>query len=115
MSTYGDGISNVNINELVAYHKKLDRIEKFTAVRPPTRFGTIEISYVMVTKFAEKDPQDSGWTNDSFFVCKKSPLNTIVDSNESLESAPMQMLVEKRQLTSYSTQCIVATHGSTER
>jgi glucose-1-phosphate cytidylyltransferase len=101
MLTYGDGLSNVNINELVDYHKKLDRIATVTAVRPPARFGTIEISNGMVTKFAEKDPQDSGWINGGFFVCKKSLLNVIVDSNESLESTPMRTLVEKGQLASY--------------
>ncbi|CAN2225295.1 GCD1 Nucleoside-diphosphate-sugar pyrophosphorylase involved in lipopolysaccharide biosynthesis/translation initiation factor 2B, gamma/epsilon subunits (eIF-2Bgamma/eIF-2Bepsilon) [Candidatus Nanopelagicaceae bacterium] len=101
MLTYGDGLSNVNINELVDYHKKLDRIATVTAVRPPARFGTIEISNGMVTKFAEKDPQDSGWINGGFFVCKKSLLTAIVDSNESLESTPMRTLVEKGQLASY--------------
>jgi glucose-1-phosphate cytidylyltransferase len=101
MLTYGDGLSNVNIDELIHHHKKSNKVATVTAVRPPARFGTIEISNGLVTKFAEKDPQDSGWINGGFFVCKKSIIDSILDPTESLESSPMRLLVEKRQLASY--------------
>ena len=101
MLTYGDGLSNVNLDALIYHHKKSNRIATVTAVRPPARFGTIEISNGLVTKFAEKDPQDSGWINGGFFVCNKSILGVILDPTESLESAPMRMLVEMGQLASY--------------
>jgi glucose-1-phosphate cytidylyltransferase len=101
MLTYGDGLSNVNIDELIHHHKKSNKVATVTAVRPPARFGTIEISDGLVTKFAEKDPQDSGWINGGFFVCNKSIIDSILDPTESLESSPMRLLVEKRQLASY--------------
>jgi len=101
MLTYGDGLSNVNIDELIHHHKKSNKVATVTAVRPPARFGTIEISDGLVTKFAEKDPQDSGWINGGFFVCNKSIIESILDPTESLESSPMRLLVEKRQLASY--------------
>lgn len=101
MLTYGDGLSNVNIDELIHHHKKSNKVATVTAVRPPARFGTIEISNGLVTKFAEKDPQDSGWINGGFFVCNKSIIDSILDPTESLESSPMRLLVEKRQLASY--------------
>jgi len=101
MLTYGDGLSNVNIDELIHHHKKSNKVATVTAVRPPARFGTIEISNGLVTKFAEKDPQDSGWINGGFFVCQKSIIDSILDTTESLESSPMRLLVEKRQLASY--------------
>ena len=68
MLTYGDGLSNVNINDLIDHHQRFGKIATVTAVRPPARFGTIEISNGVVTKFAEKDPQDAGWINGGFFV-----------------------------------------------
>jgi glucose-1-phosphate cytidylyltransferase len=60
MLTYGDGLSNVNIDDLLKHHKRFGKIATVTAVRPPSRFGTIETSNGLVTKFAEKDPQDAG-------------------------------------------------------
>jgi glucose-1-phosphate cytidylyltransferase len=67
MLTYGDGLSNVNIDELLEHHRRFGKIATVTAVRPPARFGTIETSNGIVTKFAEKDPQDAGWINGGFF------------------------------------------------
>ena len=59
MLTYGDGLSNVNLNDLINHHKKYNKIATVTAVRPPARFGAISISNGIVTRFAEKDTQDT--------------------------------------------------------
>jgi len=101
MLTYGDGLSNVDINQLLEHHKRFNKIATVTAVRPPARFGTIEISSGMVTKFAEKDPQDAGWINGGFFCLNKKVCSFISDSTTSFESEPMSRLVAAEELTAY--------------
>jgi glucose-1-phosphate cytidylyltransferase len=101
MLTYGDGLSNVNVNELLEHHKRFNKLATVTAVRPPARFGTIEISNGLVTKFAEKDPQDAGWINGGFFCLDKKICSFIVDSTTSFESEPLRHLVANAELTAY--------------
>ena len=104
MLTYGDGLSNVNINELLDHHRRFGKIATVTAVRPPARFGTIEISNGVVTKFAEKDPQDAGWINGGFFCLNKKVCDYISDFTTSFESEPLNELVEIQELTAYEHQ-----------
>jgi len=104
MLTYGDGLSNININQLLEHHKRFNKIATVTAVRPPARFGTIEISNGMVTKFAEKDPQDAGWINGGFFCLNKKICSFISDSTTSFESEPLNHLVAIEELTAYEHQ-----------
>lgn len=101
MLTYGDGLSNVNIDDLLKHHKRFGKIATVTAVRPPARFGTIETSNGVVTKFAEKDPQDAGWINGGFFCLNKKVCNFISDSTTSFESGPLNHLVEIQELSAY--------------
>ena len=101
MLTYGDGLSNVNINDLIDHHQRFGKIATVTAVRPPARFGTIEISNGVVTKFAEKDPQDAGWINGGFFCLNKEVCSFISDSTTSFESEPLSHLVEIQELSAY--------------
>jgi len=101
MLTYGDGLSNVNIDELLDHHRRFGKIATVTAVRPPARFGTIEISNGVVTKFAEKDPQDAGWINGGFFCLNKKVCEFISDSTTSFESEPLRHLVEIQELSAY--------------
>jgi glucose-1-phosphate cytidylyltransferase len=101
MLTYGDGLSNVNINNLLDHHRRFGKLATVTAVRPPARFGTIEISNGVVTKFAEKDPQDAGWINGGFFCLNKRVCSFISDSTTSFESQPLNHLVDIRELTAY--------------
>ena len=101
MLTYGDGLSNINIAQLLEHHNRLGKLATVTAVRPPARFGTIEISNSLVTKFAEKDPQDAGWVNGGFFCLNKKVCNFIFDSTTSFESEPLKQLVEIHQLSAY--------------
>ena len=99
--TYGDGLSNVNLNKLIDHHKKFNRIATVTAVRPPPRFGTISISNGVVTKFAEKDPQDAGWINGGFFCLSKKVCSFILDRSISFESEPLNHLVAREQLSAF--------------
>jgi glucose-1-phosphate cytidylyltransferase len=101
MLTYGDGLSNVNINHLLDHHQRFGKIATVTAVRPPARFGTIELSNGLVTKFAEKDPQDAGWINGGFFCLNKKVCSFISDSTTSFESEPLKHLVAIEELTAY--------------
>jgi glucose-1-phosphate cytidylyltransferase len=101
MLTYGDGLSNVNIGALLNHHKRFGKIATVTAVRPPARFGTIETSNGIVTKFAEKDPQDSGWINGGFFCLNRKVCEYISDSTTSFESEPLNHLVQIQELAAY--------------
>jgi glucose-1-phosphate cytidylyltransferase len=101
MLTYGDGLSNVNIDELLEHHRRFGKIATVTAVRPPARFGTIETSNGIVTKFAEKDPQDAGWINGGFFCLNKKVCEFISDSTTSFESEPLSHLVEIQELSAF--------------
>lgn len=101
MLTYGDGLSNIDLNNLREHHKKFNRIATVTAVRPPPRFGTIHINDGIVTKFAEKDSQDQGWINGGFFCLNKKICSFIQDSQISLEREPMNSLVAMRELTAF--------------
>ena len=68
MMTYGDGISNINIEKLIKFHRKNKKLVTLTAVRPPARFGAIKIKGNNVKLFKEKDKVDEGWINGGFFV-----------------------------------------------
>lgn len=104
MLTYGDGLSNVNIDRLIDHHHRFGKIATVTAVRPPARFGTIEISNGVVSRFAEKDPQEAGWINGGFFCLNKQVCSYISNSNISFESEPMNRLVEMQELTAFEHQ-----------
>jgi glucose-1-phosphate cytidylyltransferase len=101
MLTYGDGLSNVNIDDLLNHHERFGKIATVTAVRPPARFGTIETSNGIVTKFAEKDPQDAGWINGGFFCLNRKVCEYISDSTTSFESEPLNHLVQVQELAAY--------------
>lgn len=101
MLTYGDGLSNVDLNQLLNFHQKLGKIVTVTAVRPPARFGTIEMSNGLVTKFAEKDAQDAGWINGGFFCLNKKVCAYISGTTTSFESEPLNHLVSIKELTAF--------------
>ena len=75
--TYGDGLSDVNINNLLNFHKKSKNLVTLTAVRPPARFGAIKIKGKFVNYFKEKSKSDEGWINGGFFVMEPKFLKFI--------------------------------------
>jgi len=101
MLTYGDGLSNINLDNLLEHHQKYGKTATVSAVRPPARFGKLHINDGIVTKFAEKDPQDQGWINGGFFCLNKRVLSFIPDSQTSFESGPLNNLVAIRELTAF--------------
>jgi glucose-1-phosphate cytidylyltransferase len=99
--TYGDGISNVNILNLVNYHKKKRGIVTLTAVRPPARFGAIKINDGKVSVFREKSALDEGWINGGFFVCEPEIFNYLKNDKTILESEPLKNLGKRKKLFAF--------------
>tara|TARA_B100001063_G_C16694572_1_gene519010 strand:+ start:458 stop:1156 length:699 start_codon:yes stop_codon:yes gene_type:complete len=99
--TYGDGVSNINLNKLLKFHLKNNKIATVTAVRPPARFGEIFLKKNKVKKFDEKNQIRSGWINGGFFVFNKKILNYIPKKDCMLEKEPMVKLVKNKQLNAY--------------
>lgn len=99
--TYGDGLSDINLELLLKHHQEMNRIATVTAVRPPARFGTIEISNGVVNGFSEKDPQASGWINGGFFCLDKEVESYLMGDDVSFESDPINKIVSENQLSAY--------------
>lgn len=104
MLTYGDAVSNVNLNELEEFHKRQNTIGTITGVFPPSRFGDLVVSGDYVTKFKEKiiDIKTQPPINGGFFVFKKEFFNYLESRTDLvLETEPMDILVDKKQLSVY--------------
>lgn len=100
--TYGDGLSDINLKRLFAFHKKSQVTATVTAVRPPARFGSLEISGEKVVAFAEKNQVSEGWINGGFFVLESDIFNFITaEKNCVFEGSPLETLASKDQLAAY--------------
>jgi glucose-1-phosphate cytidylyltransferase len=99
--TYGDGLSNVNINTLIDFHKKNKTIITLTAVKPESRFGKIVFNGNKVSKFLEKDVLTENWINGGFFVCKKEVFKYLNKKNPIFESETLSLLAKKNKLAAY--------------
>ena len=103
MLTYGDGLSNQNIKNLIKFHKKHKKIATMTVVRPPVRFGEVKLKGNKVISFKEK-PRSSGgekWINGGFFVFNYNIFKFIKGDKVMLERQPLQNLQKKKQLVAY--------------
>ena len=98
--TYGDGLGDVNIEKLIAFHRSHGKIGTVTGVRPPGRFGELEISGNKVNVFAEKPQVTQGLINGGFFVFEPEFIEKYLSDNEtlSLESSPLRKLAEDGEL-----------------
>ena len=101
MLTYGDGLSNINLNKLLYFHKKNKKKITLTAVHPPARFGELSISNGIVTKFEEKPQLQKGWINGGFFVVEPEFLDLIGNKNVMLERSPLTKAVKTMSLAAY--------------
>ena len=99
--TYGDGISDVNINKLIKFHKKNKGFVTLTAVRPPARFGAIKIKGKKVTYFKEKSKLNEGWINGGFFVFEKEIFNYIKNDQTFLEKEPLSKIGSLKKLNAF--------------
>jgi glucose-1-phosphate cytidylyltransferase len=101
--TYGDGVSDVDLTALMAFHKKQGLLATVTAVSPPGRFGVLGFSEDRnrVDAFREKDSVDVGLINGGFFVCNPKVIDLVDDDTTVWEQAPMNRLVEMNQLAAF--------------
>jgi glucose-1-phosphate cytidylyltransferase len=99
--TYGDGLSNVNIDALVNFHKKNKATVTLTAVKPESRFGKIIFNGNKVSKFLEKDVLTENWINGGFFVCNKEVFKYLNKKNPIFESDTLSLLAKKNKLAAY--------------
>jgi glucose-1-phosphate cytidylyltransferase len=101
MVTYGDGVCDVDIKEVVKFHKNHGKIATVTAVRPPARFGVMKLDGDKVSYFHEKSQTDAGWINGGFFVFNSAVFNYLVDDNSVLEESPLQKLTAEGELMAF--------------
>ena len=99
--TYGDGVGNVNISELIQFHKKNKKMGTITAVQPPGRWGTLEIKNDDVIKFKEKPTGDENWINGGFFVLEPKIFDYLKNDSTVWEKEPLEKLSQERSLSAY--------------
>lgn len=99
--TYGDGVADVDITALVAFHRQQGREATVTAVQPPGRFGALAIEAGAVTAFQEKPVGDGAWINGGFFVVEPRAIARIAGDSTSWEAAPLESLARDGQLAAY--------------
>lgn len=99
--TYGDGLSNVNLDNLLDFHLKNKKLVTLTAVRPPARFGVLKIRGNTVSYFKEKSKIDENWINGGFFVMKKKFLSLLKGKKTVLEKKPLEKIAKLQQLAAY--------------
>ncbi len=99
--TYGDGLSDINIKNLIRFHKKSKNYVTLTAVRPPARFGAIKLHGNRVKVFKEKSRLDEGWINGGFFVMSPKIFKFIKNDKSYLERQPLENLSKKNKLGAY--------------
>lgn len=101
MLTYGDGVSNVNIEQLLAFHHSHGKIATITAVRPPARFGALTIQENKIVDFHEKVQLHEGWINGGFMVFNRKVFNYLSHESDILEKGPLEQLAKEGELMAF--------------
>ena len=102
MLTYGDGVSDVNLNDLLQFHKNSKKLVTLTAVMPGGRFGSLGIDDDgVINSFKEKRKEDGGWINGGFMILEKRAIDYIEDYDQMLENEPFNALVRDGELTAF--------------
>ena len=99
--TYGDGVSNINITELINFHKQQQTLATLTAVYPPARFGALEISNGKVNSFIEKPQGDGNRINGGFFVLSPKVIDLIDGDSTVWEQKPMEVLATQGEMSAF--------------
>jgi len=102
--TYGDGVSDINISELIRFHKQHGKSASVTAVQPPGRYGALEMAGSQVNGFIEKPRGDGGLINGGFFVLSPGCLDLIEDDQTSWEAKPLSTLAATGELMAFEHQ-----------
>lgn len=101
MLTYGDGVANVDIKQLVEHHSNSNNLVTLTAVRPTARFGELELDDNLIISFQEKSQMNVGWVNGGFLVCEPQMLDFIEDDTIMLEREPLEVIAKKLRLGAF--------------
>jgi len=101
MLTYGDGLANINLDSLLAFHKRHKKLVTVSAVRPPARFGAMKLNGDKVTSFKEKSQMEEGWINGGFFVIEPDFFNFINNDKTYLEREPLEKAAKSNELFAY--------------
>ena len=101
IATYGDGLANISIPKLLAFHDSHRKLATVTAVRPPARFGYMKIEGTTVTHFGEKNQSDEGWINGGFFVLEPQVTDYVESLDEPFESGALVRLADESNLMAY--------------
>ena len=99
--TYGDGLSNVKIEDLIHFHESHGKLATVTAVRPPARFGHLGLKDNKVVKFGEKNQADAGWINGGFFILEPKVVDFILNDLEAFETGALPRLATAGELMAY--------------
>ena len=101
MLTWGDGVSNINLHELLAFHRSHGKLATLTAVRPPARFGHLDLDGNKISEFSEKPQTKEGWINGAFFVLEPEIFDYIEGDETQWEKEPLERLAKDGQLMAY--------------
>jgi glucose-1-phosphate cytidylyltransferase len=101
MLTWGDGVADINLAELLAFHRSHGKLATLTAVRPPARFGHLELEGNQIVEFSEKPQTGEGWINGAFFVLEPGVFDYIEGDDTQWEKAPLENLAKDGQLMAY--------------
>jgi len=100
--TYGDGLGDVDLNALLAFHNQHGKLATVTAVRPPARFGGLDLEGARVVRFSEKSQAGDGWINGGFFVLNRKVLDFIEGDDTLWELDPLERLAAEGELMAFS-------------
>ena len=101
MLTYGDGIADIDLDSLLSFHRSHGKMITVSAVRPPARFGEVEMDGSLVTSFKEKPQMHGGWINGGYFVVEPEFFNLISGDSTMLEREPLEQAAEAGELMAY--------------
>ena len=99
--TYGDGVGDINIAELISFHKQQNTLATLTAMQPPGRFGALVLEQHLVARFQEKPEGDGSWINGGFFVLSPKVIDYIDGDGTTWEREPMERLAAEKQMSAY--------------
>ena len=99
--TYGDGLSDINLNDLILFHKEKRSLATLTAIHPPERFGVLNLSGDYITQFHEKHAGESSWINGGFFVFEPEIFDYLQDDSTILERMPLETLAKEQKLAAF--------------
>ncbi|MEY2686785.1 MAG: glucose-phosphate cytidylyltransferase [Pseudomonadota bacterium] len=100
--TYGDGVADVDVGALVAFHREQGRLATITAVQPPGRFGALDIDGQRISRFEEKPQGDGSWINGGYFVLQPRAIDLIDNDATVWEREPLEHLARDGQLSAYT-------------